>query len=66
MQSHTTRATSFGISEDMSPDTDNDDSDIRIYNLKGQLMKSHTDTNDVLRPLPSGVYIINGKKVIVK
>jgi len=41
---------------------------LRIYNLKGQLIKVEQDKSldDVRRSLPAGVYIINGKKLIIK
>lgn len=41
---------------------------LRIYNLKGQLIKVEQDKSldEVRRSLPAGVYIINGKKLIIK
>ena len=41
---------------------------LKIYNLKGQLIKIEHDKSieDVRRSLPAGVYIINGKKLIIK
>ena len=41
---------------------------LRIYNLKGQLIKVEQDKNldEVRRCLPAGVYIVNGKKLIIK
>ena len=41
---------------------------LRIYNLKGQLIKveQDKDIDDVKNSLPAGVYIVNGKKLIIK
>lgn len=41
---------------------------LRIYNLKGQLIKVEQDKSleEVRRSLPAGVYIVNGKKLIIK
>ena len=41
---------------------------LRVYDLKGQLIISDTDTSidKIRRSLPAGVYIINGKKLIIK
>ena len=41
---------------------------LRIYNLKGQLIMVEQDKNfeEVRRSLPAGVYIVNGKKLIIK
>ena len=41
---------------------------LRIYNLKGQLIKVEQDKgiDDVKNSLPAGVYIVNGKKLIIK
>ena len=39
-----------------------------IYNLKGQLIKTEDGKtlDQVKKTLPSGVYIVNGQKVIIK
>ena len=41
---------------------------LRIYNLKGQLIKTeHGESIDeVGRLLPAGVYVVNGRKLIIK
>ena len=45
-----------------------DEGVLRIYNLKGQLMKIEEGRNqqEVLKNLPAGVYIVNGQKIIIK
>lgn len=53
--------------EDMSVLMD-ESKGLRIYNLKGQLIKVEQDKSidEVRRSLPAGVYIVNGKKLIIK
>ena len=53
--------------EDMSVMMD-ESKGLRIYNLKGQLIKVEQDKgiDDVKNSLPAGVYIVNGKKLIIK
>ena len=45
-----------------------DESDLRIYNLNGQLIKVEEgrSLDEVMRELPAGVYIVNGKKMIIR
>ncbi len=45
-----------------------DESVLRIYNLKGQLMKIEEGRSqeEVLKNLPAGVYIVNGNKIIIR
>lgn len=66
-----TRGTrSIDISDGMGVVTDSGDGQpIRIYNMKGMLMRSATEDGSIeemKRTLPAGVYIINRRKVIVK
>ena len=42
-----------------------DDGMVKVYNLSGVLVKQGAK-EDVLRGLAKGVYIMNGKRVIVK
>lgn len=41
---------------------------IKVYNLRGQLMKVDTDVTirTIRQSLPVGVYIVNGKKLVIK
>ncbi len=39
---------------------------VDVYDLSGNKVKSQVAPEDALRDLPSGLYIINGKKIIVK
>ena len=41
---------------------------VRVYNLKGQLIKvdEAKSIDEVIKALPSGVYIVNGQKLIAK
>jgi hypothetical protein len=39
---------------------------VKVYSLSGKLVKTGNQLDDVLKSLPKGVYIINGKKNIVK
>ena len=45
-----------------------DEGDLRIYNLNGQLIKIEEgrSMDEVMRELPAGVYIVNGKKMIIR
>ena len=38
----------------------------KVYNLSGQLVKTIHDNQSVETQLPAGIYIINGKKVVVR
>lgn len=42
-----------------------DSRQIKVYNLSGQMVNSGK-RSEVMKQLPSGVYIVNGKKVVVK
>lgn len=42
------------------------DRDMKVYDTKGVLLKTSTSMNDVRKGLKAGVYIVNGKKVIIK
>ena len=44
---------------------ENDCDDVKVYNLSGLLVASGK-RDDVMKHLPKGVYIINGKKVVAK
>lgn len=45
-----------------------DEGVLRIYNLNGQLVKIEEgrSLDEVMKSLPAGVYVVNGKKVIIK
>jgi hypothetical protein len=45
-----------------------DEGILRIYNLNGQLIKIEEGRSleDAVRNLPAGIYVVNGKKVIIK
>ena len=54
---------------DEVPTTDMKDGTHKIYNLNGQLVKqtnSQQELDETLKQLPAGVYVVNGKKTIVK
>ena len=42
------------------------DGKVKVYNLSGTLVKTGNNQNEVMKSLPKGVYIINGKKTIIK
>ena len=54
--------------EKIDIEKDNQSSEIRIYNIFGQFVKNikATDISQLSNILPSGVYIINGKKYYIK
>ena len=74
MQS-STKTRAFDISDGMGIVTNNEKLMIKVYNLKGQMMKSTTNASgdarapqsmeEMKKSLPAGIYIINGKKMIV-
>ena len=43
-----------------------DDDKVKVYNLSGTLVKTGNQEDEIEKSLPSGVYIINGKKVMIK
>ena len=54
---------------DEIPTTDMKDGIHKVYNLNGQLVKqtnSQQELDETLRQLPAGVYVVNGKKTIIK
>jgi len=40
--------------------------DMKVYSLDGRLLRTAKNGSDALNGLNKGVYIINGKKVIIK
>ena len=54
---------------DEMPSADNKGGLHKVFNLNGQLVKkanSHSELDETLKQLPTGVYIINGKKTVIK
>lgn len=39
---------------------------VNIYTLSGQLVRHHVAPNEAVKSLPSGIYVVNGKKFVVK
>ena len=39
---------------------------VNVYTLQGILIKKDVKANEAIRELPAGLYIIGGKKVLVK
>lgn len=39
---------------------------VDVYNMNGQLLRHNVERNDATQGLPAGIYIVGGKKVIVK
>ncbi|MBO7139067.1 MAG: leucine-rich repeat protein [Prevotella sp.] len=57
----------FDISDGMGIVTNTEQLMIKVYNLKGQMLKHQEGTEeDIKKHLPKGLYIINGKKIIVR
>ena len=58
----------FDISDGMSIVTNDEKMMIKVYNLKGQMVKHQQDgtEEDIKKHLPKGLYIVNGKKLIVR
>lgn len=43
-----------------------DNGPVDVYNINGQLMRHNVNRNEATQGLPQGIYIVGGKKVIVK
>ena len=39
---------------------------VKVYDTKGVLIKSANVNEDLKKGLPAGVYIVNGKKMIIE
>lgn len=51
--------------EDVAIDREEEDGILWVYNLQGVLVKKTTDRSEIDN-LPSGLYIVNGKKIAIK
>lgn len=51
--------------KDITLDT-SDNAPVDVYNMNGQLLRHNVERNEATQGLPSGIYIVGGKKVIVK
>lgn len=45
---------------------DNQDTSVDVYNLQGIAVKRNVDRKDWERGLPAGIYIVGGKKILIK
>ena len=74
MTSSSSAARTIAISENMATGVEeiaaliDENKGIRIYNLKGQLVIAEMGQglDEIKKKLPAGVYIVNGKKLIIK
>ncbi len=58
-----------GIEEHVATDNEREAHGVAVYSLDGRLLRkeSNADATDaVLRSLPHGIYVVNGKKVVVR
>ena len=51
--------------KDISIDN-SDNGPVDVYSVNGQLLRQGVDRNNATQGLPAGVYIVGGKKVLVK
>lgn len=42
------------------------DGPVNVYNMQGMMIRSNVPANEATCGLPAGIYIINGKKVLVR
>ena len=56
--------TTTGVKDININNTDN--GPVNVYNMNGQLIRQNVERNEATTGLPSGIYIVGGKKVIVK
>lgn len=45
---------------------DNEDQPVDVYNTQGQLLRQNVSSSQATNGLPAGIYIVGGKKVIVR
>ena len=55
-----------GITGIKQVNADNDNGPVDVFNMQGQLLKRQVDREHATDDLPAGIYIIGGKKVLVK
>ena len=46
--------------------TDNGNEHVNVYNTQGQLIRQNVKAAQAVNGLPRGIYIVGGKKVVVK
>ena len=56
--------TTTGV-KDINTDTV-DNGPVDVYNMNGQLLRHNVERNEATTGLPSGIYIVGGKKVVVR
>ena len=58
----------FDISDDMGVTTQEEQLTLSVYNLKGQMMKTTEGMTmeEIRKKLPKGIYVVNGKKMMIK
>ncbi|MCR5198921.1 MAG: hypothetical protein K6D55_09110 [Prevotella sp.] len=58
----------FDISDDMGVTTQEEQLTLSVYNLKGQMMKTTEGMTmeEIRKRLPKGIYVVNGKKMMIK
>ena len=44
----------------------NEVSDLKVYDIRGVKLKTSSSMDDIMKGLKTGVYIVNGKKIIIK
>lgn len=55
-----------GVSSIEDLNIDNEVKLVNVYNTQGQLIRTGVESNNATQGLPSGIYIVGGKKVIVR
>ena len=45
---------------------DHSTASVNVYTLNGQLVLKNANLQEAIKNLPSGIYVTNGKKIIVK
>ena len=44
----------------------NDSKKVNVYNLNGHLIRKYTSASSLKKELPSGIYIVDGKKIVIR
>lgn len=63
---HNTTLNVLGISAVDNIQVDDSDKPVNVYNLQGQLLRMQVERSSATQGLPAGIYIVGGKKVIVR
>ena len=56
----------IGVSSIDNINVDESSGPVNVYNIQGQLLRSNVERDQATQGLPAGIYIVGGKKVVVR